>query len=201
MKVMKDKKINKRNMIKIDIVNNKYTLPFDEYALSKKIAKKIFEIEQLFFDFSLTISIVSDRKIKNINKISRNIDKKTDVLSFPNINFDRPANFKKYIKKNKQVAKDKAKITNKTNCRNKYVVAPEILDMTNKTIFLGDIVISYDTLIRQAKTYGHSIKREYSFLLTHSILHLLCYDHMDKTSENEMFKKQNLVLEKLNIGR
>lgn len=186
-------------MIKIDIINeNEYTLPFDEKRLSKKIAQKVFEVENISYDFSFTISIVSNKKIKSINKKMRGIDKSTDVLSFPYINFDKPSNFKKYIKTKRIILISNWK---ESIIKPKYIIDPSIMDIDSNTIYLGDIVISYDTMIKQAKDYGHSIKREYSFLLTHSLLHLLGYDHMVKKDENKMFKKQELILSSLSINR
>ena len=76
-----------------------------------------------------------------------------------------------------------------------------ITDFDTKTIFLGDVVICYDKIISQAKLYNHSVKREYSFLLTHSLLHLLGYDHISKKQEKIMFDKQDIVLDNLGIYR
>lgn len=67
---------------------------------------------------------------------------------------------------------------------------------------LGDIVISLERAEEQAKEYGHSFEREVAFLSTHSIFHLLGYDHENgPEEEKEMFDKQNEVLEKLGITR
>ena len=66
---------------------------------------------------------------------------------------------------------------------------------------LGDILISYETMLRQADDYGHSIEREMCFLFTHGLLHLLGYDHMEKDDEKEMFALQNEILEGLGILR
>ena len=66
---------------------------------------------------------------------------------------------------------------------------------------LGDILISYETMLRQADEYGHSIEREMCFLFTHGLLHLLGYDHMEKDDEKEMFALQNEILEGLEILR
>ena len=183
-------------MIIIDFINdNKYKFDFDEEKLSKKIAKTIFEMEKCPYDFSFSISLVSNRRIKTINRVERGIGRATDVLSFPNIEYDKPASFKRYVR----IAKDSP---NKNNSRNKKtIIDVSILDTGNNTIFLGDVVISYETLLKQARLYNHSIKREYSFLLTHSLLHLLGYDHMVKKDEAKMFKKQDEILDKLKIYR
>ena len=66
---------------------------------------------------------------------------------------------------------------------------------------LGDIYISIDRVISQAKEYGHSELREICFLATHGILHLLGYDHMEPDDEKEMFALQNKLLDGYNIKR
>ncbi len=66
---------------------------------------------------------------------------------------------------------------------------------------LGDIVISYERAQEQAKDYGHSLNREMCFLFTHGVLHLLGYDHINKSDEEEMFSLQKKILEQLKINR
>ncbi len=66
---------------------------------------------------------------------------------------------------------------------------------------LGDIYISHDRVITQAKEYGHSELREICFLATHGILHLLGYDHMEPEGEKKMFDLQNKLLDEYNIKR
>ena len=167
-------------MVKINILSNK-TFPFDIYRLTKKILKEVLDYEKLDIDVSVNVLITGRYRIRRINKEQRNIDKVTDVLSFPNIKFDKSSNFNKFIKKGN--------------------IDISILDLNDNTIFLGDIVICYDKIISQSKKYNHSIKREYSFLLTHSIFHLLGYDHDIEKNEKIMFKKQEDVLNRLKIIR
>ena len=66
---------------------------------------------------------------------------------------------------------------------------------------LGDIFIAYGKIIEQANNYGHSILREFAFLVCHGIFHLLGYDHQTKDEEVVMFTKQEAILEMLGIGR
>lgn len=66
---------------------------------------------------------------------------------------------------------------------------------------LGDIYISYEHLFKQAKEYGHSVLREFAFLVTHGMLHLYGYDHMTKEDEIVMFKIQDEVLDICKIYR
>lgn len=173
-------KTKRKNKIIINFdVGDKYIFEFDYKSLAKKITKKLFELENLNYDFSYNLSIVDKLTIKKINKENRNINKITDVLSFPNIDFKKPSSLKRYVKDDD------------------YDVS--ILDLTTKTIFLGDVVMCYDKILYQSKMYDHSIKREYSFLLVHSLLHLLGYDHMDIKDERKMFKKQDEILDSLNI--
>ena len=73
--------------------------------------------------------------------------------------------------------------------------------ISKKPLQLGDIIISFDTAIRQANDYSHSLRREMAFLFTHGLLHLLGYDHMVEEDEVEMFSLQDKILEGLNILR
>ncbi len=66
---------------------------------------------------------------------------------------------------------------------------------------LGDIYISYETALSQAKEYNHSIKREMCFLAVHGLLHLLGYDHMNKEDEDKMFKLQKELLDNYGIKK
>lgn len=71
----------------------------------------------------------------------------------------------------------------------------------NNLRILGDIYVCIPRMIEQAKEYGHSEKRELSFLVVHGLLHLLGYDHMTEAEEKEMFALQELVLNEQNIKR
>lgn len=67
--------------------------------------------------------------------------------------------------------------------------------------YLGDIFICIDKVFEQAKTYEHSVEREFAFLACHGLLHLLGYDHLNPTDEATMFTKQEEILEKTNYRR
>lgn len=76
------------------------------------------------------------------------------------------------------------------------------IDPDNDAIMLGDIVISLERAAQQAEEYGHSYRREVAFLITHSLFHLLGYDHVNSEDEEKiMFGKQEMVLDKLGITR
>ncbi len=70
---------------------------------------------------------------------------------------------------------------------------PEFVDLVGAKV-LGDIVISLETGLRQSQEYGHSLKREIAFLTIHGLLHLLGYDHQTTAEEEQMFAKQNEIL-------
>lgn len=169
-------------MIKINVFKDKdYDFGFNIDILAKRIAKEVFLVERIKYDTSFNLSIVKSLTIKKINKENRGIDKVTDVLSFPNIDFDKPSNLKQFVSKD--------------------AIDVSIIDLNTKTIFLGDVMMCYDKVISQSKEYGHSIKREFAFLLVHSLLHLLGYDHIKKKDEKIMFEKQEKILKSLNIVR
>ena len=154
---------------------------FNVENLTERILAEAMLIEKVPFDISINISIVADKKIKNINKEERNIDKVTDVLSFPVVDLKKPATYNSFYK-NKKIDID-------------------YLDLDTNTVFLGDIVINKNRVLSQSKLYNHSIKREYAFLLTHSFLHLVGFDHMKKIDEEKMCKEQEKILTKLKISR
>lgn len=98
-----------------------------------------------------------------------------------------------------EINKEYRKISKKTDV---ITFALEDNDtIKSKKRVLGDVYISLDTAIRQAKEYQHSEIREICFLITHGILHLLGYDHIDKKDEEEMFKLQKELLENYGIQR
>lgn len=146
-------------MIKSNFIND-YAFDFNAEKIVKKICKTISKLEAIKDKHILSIIMIDDEKIHEINNKYRNIDRSTDVISFA-------------------LGDGESEL-------------PEEL---------GDIFISYDHVLAQANQYGHSIMREFSFLVTHGVLHLLGYDHMTKEDEEVMFKKQDQVLEILKIGR
>ena len=77
----------------------------------------------------------------------------------------------------------------------------DCFDPDTGELLLGDIVISLDKVKEQAEKYGHGVRREYAFLIAHSMLHLLGYDHMTEDEAKDMEARQSAVLEHLNITR
>ena len=77
----------------------------------------------------------------------------------------------------------------------------DYFDLDTGELILGDIVISYDRVISQAHEFNHSVRREFAFLVAHSMLHLFGYDHMEEDERVEMERKQNDILINLGITR
>lgn len=118
----------------------------------------------------ISISIVNNEKIREINREYRNKDSVTDVISF--------------------ALEDEDDIFSGLD-----------LDEDDIPRDLGDIFISFDKAIEQAKDYGHSTKRELGFLLVHGFLHLNGYDHMTEEEEKEMFSLQERILSDYGLRR
>lgn len=149
------------------LFENLTNISLDEKILES--VKAVIEETLIYENFpknsEISFSIVTNEKIRELNKNFRGIDKETDVLSFP------------------------------------LLTDFEVTHSSQTPIPLGDIIISIEKAKSQAKEYSHSLLREISFLTVHSMLHLLGYDHMTKKEEETMFKKQEEILNKLNITR
>lgn len=145
----------------------------EEYV---SVCEKAFTETLIFeghsFDSEVNLLFTDDADIREINKENRGIDRATDVLSFPMLS-----------------AKN-----------GKLSIMP--YDITDGKVLLGDVVISFERAMAQAKEYGHSLEREIGFLAVHSMLHLLGYDHEDGEEEEKiMFKKQEDVLGRIGLTR
>lgn len=159
----------------IQLVNEQDKFEFTDQLqkVIEDVIKATLEHEECDFDAQVSVSIVTNDQIQEINKEHRDIDKPTDVLSFPMLEFDEDG----------------------------YAIDSDF-DMDGDLVMLGDIVISIERAIEQAGEYGHSLKREMAFLTVHSMLHLLGYDHVDyEEGEKLMNQKQEDVLNKLCITR
>jgi probable rRNA maturation factor len=121
---------------------------------------------------------VDNERIHEINLDTRQIDAPTDVLSFPMLDFSYPADF-----------------SGIEDGWGGYV------NPDTGEVLLGDIVVSIDRVRSQAVEYGHSERREYAFLIAHSMLHLMGYDHMVPEDATVMEEHQRVILNALNITR
>ncbi|MEG1500149.1 MAG: rRNA maturation RNase YbeY [Clostridia bacterium] len=123
---------------------------------------------------TIEVAFVSGEQIRQLNNVNRQIDKETDVLSFPFLNLFAGEKV------------DSIKFANEIDC---------------KKINLGSIAICTDIAKRQAEELGHSYKRELSFLALHGLLHLLGFDHIKECDEEVMTLISEKILNKNKIFR
>ena len=152
-------------------------LGIDYASLANQVAEKILEMEDCPYDAQVNLVLTDNEEIKRVNTEFRNIQSPTDVLSFPMIPFESPADYS-------IVDEDES-----------------YFDLDTDELLLGDIMISVDKVFAQAQEYGHSVTREFCFLVAHSMLHLLGYDHMTQEEAEVMEARQSRALEELGITR
>mgnify|MGYP004464393549 CR=1 FL=1 len=152
-------------------------LGIDYASLASLVADKIMEMEKCPYDGQVNLVLTDNEEIKQVNTEFRGIKSPTDVLSFPMIPFETPADYS-------IVEEDES-----------------YFDLDSDELLLGDIMISVPRVFAQAEEYGHSVKREFCFLIAHSMLHLLGYDHMTEDEAKVMEGKQSLALKELGINR
>lgn len=153
-------------------------LPFSEQEVAEAVISETLDYEDCPYEVQVNIILTSNDEIQQINLEQRGIDAPTDVLSFPMIEYAYPSDF----------------TVLEADDMNSF-------DPDTGELILGDIVISVDKVIEQAEKYNHGIKREYAFLIAHSMLHLFGYDHMDEVERENMEFKQDEILNRLNITR
>ena len=147
----------------------------DEYKkLIERVVRTCFEEENLQnTNLYLNVILTNPKNIRETNKAYINIDKETDVLSFP------------MFQKEEIEA-----LINKSQNEN-----IEVEDV------LGDIMISIPRVIEQAEEYGHSVERELAYMVVHGFYHVMGYDHIKEEDKVIMRPKEEYILQKLNITR
>ena len=134
------------------------TLPFETKEVADLVVEAALEYEGCPYEAEINLLLTTDDEIHRMNEEFRQIDRATDVLSFPMLEYETPGDF--------SFVEEEAEAFN-----------PE-----SGELMLGDIVISKEKVLAQAEAYGHSPKREFAFLIAHSMLHLFGYDHMEERS-------------------
>ena len=151
---------------------------FDYEALAKRVIEFALEHEEFPYECEVNLTLTDNEGIREINRTYREIDKPTDVLSFPLINDEKAGDF--------------------SALEQNY---DDNFNPDTGEIMLGDIIISIEKVKEQADSYGHSIEREFAFLILHSMLHLFGYDHMTEEEAAIMEEKQKIILDKMKIFR
>lgn len=145
-------------------------------ALIRKAIRKTLEMEGVELPCEVDVRITNDAGIHEINLDMRGVDRPTDVLSFPMFEL---------VPGEPPTEED-----------------TELLDIATGLLPLGDMVISEERVVAQAKEFGHSNRRELAYLVTHSVLHLLGYDHLDEGEEKKrMREREEAIMTALGISR
>lgn len=151
------------------------SLGIEYEKIADKVVNASLDYLKCPYECEVNILLTDNAGIRVVNNETRQIDKETDVLSFPSIYFEVPGDFS--------------------------IVENDISSNFNSDsgeLILGDIMISLEKVIEQSQTYGHSVTREYAFLIAHSMLHLSGYDHIDDDERADMERMQDEIL--LSIG-
>jgi probable rRNA maturation factor len=143
------------------------------------VIKFALKEEEVAIECEVSLVFVDNDEIKEINNDTRKINKETDVLSFPMLEYENKKVFKEVYKNHK--------------------FSPS--DFDGDELVLGDIVLSLEKALEQSVEFNHSYEREASYLVVHSVLHLLGYDHMTDEEKQIMRKREEEILTKLNINR
>ena len=145
--------------------------------LAEKVINAALDYADCPYEAEVNLLLTMNDEIREMNQNFRSIDRPTDVLSFPMIDYEEAGNFD---------------------------FLEDVMDAFHPEsgeLMLGDIVISKEKVISQAEEYGHSIEREYAFLIAHSMLHLFGYDHMEEEERLQMERMQEELLDQLQILR
>ena len=154
------------------------TFGFSEEEYIEKVILASMDYVECPYEAEVNVLFTDNAGIHEMNLEYRNIDRPTDVLSFPMVSYEVAGNFD-----NLEDEQD------------------ECFHPETGELLLGDIVLSYDKIKEQAKEFGHSELRELCFLVAHSMLHLFGYDHMEEEERKQMEQMQHEILTQLNILR
>lgn len=131
------------------------------------------------YEIELNVILTDNEGIHQVNLEQRGIDAPTDVLSFPMLEYEKAGDFS-FLEKDEEIYNFNA---------------------DTGELILGDIVISLEKVRDQAREYQHSERREFAFLLAHSMMHLFGFDHMEEEERIEMERMQEEILNNKNYRR
>ena len=152
-------------------------LPFDARKIAELVIETSLDYVKCPYETEVSLLLTTDEEIKEINRMQRQIDRATDVLSFPMADYETPGDFS-------HLDEDAG-----------------LFHPDTGELMLGDIMICIPRMQEQAVNYGHREVREFGFLIAHSMLHLMGYDHMTPEEAKVMEEKQEKILENLGITR
>ncbi len=150
--------------------------PFDAEQQLHNLVSCVTRHVHCPYEVEVSVTVVNPEQIHGLNREYRRVDRPTDVLSFPMMEYDAPADFRgERFRETMAVSKDTGELV------------------------LGDIVLCAEILEKQAAEYGHSVLREFAFLTVHSMLHLFGYDHMEDGEREVMEGQQREIMEIVKI--
>lgn len=152
-------------------------LPLDVEKTAQMVVDAALDYVGCPYEAEINLLLTDEESIREMNHNFRQIDRVTDVLSFPMLEFEVPGEF------------------------DIFEEMDEVFNPESGELVLGDIVICKEKVFQQAEAYGHSVLREFAFLIAHSMLHLSGYDHMVDEEREEMEAKQREILEMVQISR
>ena len=168
------------NKIRVIITNKQKTvkIPTGIRMLVRRCCNAVLQLEKFEGSAEISVTFTDNEGIKALNKQYRDKDIETDVLSFPMLSYEKAGDFS-FLEEESE----------------------DDFNPDTGEVMLGDIIISVDKVLEQAQSYGHSPKREFAFLIVHSMLHLFGYDHIDPKDAAIMEPKQKQILEEMHIVR
>ena len=163
-------------------MKHKINIVFEQLSLQRFVINRIIRTciaqtltqERISVPCEINVLVTDDAGIQVINRTSRNLDKPTDVLSFPMFQLEAgnpPADWTDYQ------------------------------DPETGLVPLGDMCISLERAIAQAEEFGHSTRREVGYLTIHSMLHLLGYDHMEDDEKRVLRTREDKIMEHIDVLR
>ena len=155
-------------------IENEYLceISIDYLHIIHEVVEAAIEYVKCPYEVEVNVLLTDNEGIQEINREQRKIDRPTDVLSFPMIEFSEPEEF--------QLVEEHPE---------------DYFNQDTGELLLGDIVISVDKVYEQAQEFGHSAERELAFLVAHSMLHLSGYDHEEEAERLVMENKQEEILQ------
>lgn len=151
---------------------------FDYQALAERVVAFCLEHEHFPYEAEVNLTLTDNEGIHELNREYRQIDRPTDVLSFPMLSYEQAGDFS-FLEEE----------------------SDDDFNPDSGEVMLGDIVISVDKVLEQSESYGHSPRREFAFLIVHSMLHLFGYDHIEAEDAAVMEPKQRQILGEMEILR
>ena len=152
---------------------------FEPEEVAALVANEVLKSGGCDREAEISLTITNDEGIQELNREFREIDRATDVLSLPNGSYEEPGDF--------SVMEGEQEV--------------DLLNPDTGNIMFGDIVVNEDRVRSQAQEYGHSTKREFAFLIAHSMLHLFGYDHETDEERIVMEEMQEKILNEKGITR